>query len=83
MVFMGMQEFHNVRQHVCIIGYGEYDVTFQLNPIDIISDWWIKWSKKENLNGFNSVNDSFWKPFFKWLSVLMDVLLNGHRMQAF
>ena len=38
MVSTEMQELYNVRQHVCIIGYGQYDVTFQPNPISIISN---------------------------------------------
>ena len=37
-----------------------------------------KMKKKKKNDGFNSINDSFWTPFLKRLSILiMDILLNG------
>ena len=70
MVSTGMQEFHNLRQHGCINDYGWYDVTFQLNPNNIISDWRTEWKIKRNLKGFYNMND-----FFFFLNVFFGVII--------
>ena len=59
----GMQDLHNLRQYVCKMAYGRYDVLCQLNPTNIIFDWLTKW-KKKSLYGFEANKQIIEEIFF-------------------